>query len=416
MEAYAAVVNLMESSRISSVASQCKSIFAECVASSQLGQQTWVRSAQGDFNLWCAGISVLKTDKSSLDYRLRTRPDVRDTIRDLVQALIEALTRCQQSVLGESAPPIATETSTYVCKEKSETDDAMDGVEETWFNPDGRTLTSPQTPRTGASWDSMSNESSMSPSSSEDEVSNAVLAELISYVKMIIGQLQRISLAIKKSGNKYRFERVDATLDEDTLENFRKYLTTIILMGFEDTEARELNTTQKIKRASDYSRLSSIQRRMVRANMLRRNRIEAATGSQTKQHCSTSAEKHQESVSYAENPTAFETTSRVSRPEISQPAPSITVTTTCRSATREEAMLEAATIVASATEVGSKLDIKHLLAKRPTSTATRMTRIGASQIYPGCPGARPDGAVICPYCNDILPEEYSMSKYSTNWK
>jgi len=83
------------------VARQCKAVFAECVADPALGQHAWIRSAQGDFNLWCAGINVTSADKSSLDYRLRTRPDVRDVVHDLVRALLEALERCRRLVAGE---------------------------------------------------------------------------------------------------------------------------------------------------------------------------------------------------------------------------------------------------------------------------------------------------------------------------
>lgn len=83
------------------IARQCKVVFAECVADPSLGQHAWIRPAQGDFNLWCAGINATSADKSSLDYRMRTRPDVRDAVRDLVRALVEALKKCQQLVVGE---------------------------------------------------------------------------------------------------------------------------------------------------------------------------------------------------------------------------------------------------------------------------------------------------------------------------
>lgn len=83
---------------ISQIARQCKAAFARCAASPTLGQRPWVRSAQGDFNLWCAGINATTTDKSSLDYRLRTRQDVSDTVRDLLQAMVEAIGRCEKLV------------------------------------------------------------------------------------------------------------------------------------------------------------------------------------------------------------------------------------------------------------------------------------------------------------------------------
>lgn len=80
---------------------QCKVVFADCVSNPAFGDQAWIRSAQGDFNLWCAGIKAASTDKSSLDYRLRTKPDVREPICDLLQGLVVALQKCQQLIMGE---------------------------------------------------------------------------------------------------------------------------------------------------------------------------------------------------------------------------------------------------------------------------------------------------------------------------
>ncbi|USP74753.1 hypothetical protein yc1106_02027 [Curvularia clavata] len=242
------------------VARECKDVFARCVADPELGQHVWIRSAQGDFNLWCAGINVTRTDKSSLDYRLRTKTEVRDVVYGLVRALIGALERCWSLVA-----------------EKSRLDGGLAIIEEE-PQPDPEDM-DPESPQSCGSWDAMSNESKASASSSGNETSDPFLSEQISYAKTILGQLQRISLAIRKSGNKYRFEKADATLDENRFEDFRKHLTTVILMAFEDKMARELTAVQKMDKLSDYERLTPIQRRMVRANILRMNRIEFFTKS-----------------------------------------------------------------------------------------------------------------------------------------
>ena len=82
-------------------AEQCKVAFACCAASPALLGQAWIRSAQGDFNLWCASIKATSTSKSSLDYRLRRREDVREPICDLLQGLVVALKKCQQLAGGK---------------------------------------------------------------------------------------------------------------------------------------------------------------------------------------------------------------------------------------------------------------------------------------------------------------------------
>ena len=103
---------------------------------------------------------------------------------------------------------------------------------------------------------------------------DTALSEPVSYVKTILNQLTRISIAIRKSGAKYRFERADEALNEADFDDFRKHLTTLILMRFEDLENRNLSAVEKVHRASDFKRLSQVQRRLVHANILRRNRIE----------------------------------------------------------------------------------------------------------------------------------------------
>lgn len=249
----------------------------------------------------------------------------------------------------------------------------------------------------------MSNESSGPASSSGDETLDPILSEQISYAKTILSQLQRISLAIRKSGNKYRFEKADAALDERRFEEFRKHLTTVILIAFEDTEAKEFTTVQKMQRASDYGRLTPIQRRMVRANILRRNRIEFVTRSPTRKSRPTSVVRRP--AVDAGKPTAVEPANVDTDPGPSQPTPP-----------RESTRSAAHSTVVTATDVGSMLDIKHILTRRTSSTATKMTRIGSSQAYPGCPNPGSDGAVLCPYCNDVLPLEYSRSKHNDSWK
>ncbi|KAH6869554.1 hypothetical protein B0T10DRAFT_281052 [Thelonectria olida] len=382
---------------ICGVARQCKAVFAECVANPSLGHQAWIRAAQGDFNLWCASINATSAGKSSLDYRLRTRPDVRDAVRGLVRALVEALKKCQQLVV-----------------EESKLDDGLATIREEFQSDPGDP--DPDSPQSYVSWEAISNKSSGPASSSGDETLDPILSEQISYAKTILSQLQRISLAIRKSGNKYRFEKADAALDGNIFEEFRKHLTTIILIAFEDTEAKELTAVQKMQRASDYDRLTPIQRRMVRANILRRNRIEFVTGSPTRKSRPTSVVGRPEPAVDAGMPAAVEPATVDTDPAPSQPTPSITITPPRQTTPGESTRSVAHTTLVTATDVGSKLDIKHILTRPASSTVTKMTRIGSSQAFPGCPNPGSDGAVLCPYCNDVLPLEYSRSKHKDSWK
>lgn len=84
------------------VAEQCKTAFTECLAHEVL-DQVGIRSAQGNFNLWCAELKVTSIDdKSTLDYRLRNKENIRNIIRDLLRGLLCALSKCRQLIDGET--------------------------------------------------------------------------------------------------------------------------------------------------------------------------------------------------------------------------------------------------------------------------------------------------------------------------
>ena len=258
----------------------------------------------------------------------------------------------------------------------------------------------------------MSNESSNPESLSGDETSDPFLAEYISFVKTILRQLLHISISIRKSGNKYKFGEVDAALDEGKFEKFRNHLTTVILMAYEDPEAEELTVAEKIQRASDYERLTPIQRRMVHANILRRNRIEFMTSYPRPPLQQPEADIEGGNVTGPEHSVVNSSSG------LSRPMSSIALSGQRQLSGRESAKPETHSIAATATatEVSSQLDIRHILATKTTSAVTGMTRIGASQAYPPCPNLRPDGSLICPYCNDVLPADYCGRKGRDRWK
>jgi hypothetical protein len=89
---------------ISQLAAECKTEFARCMSITVLNEQTWLRSAQGDFNLWCAGIKAVKpdSDRSSFDHRLRKEKwkSLREDICDLLRGLLGALNKCQHFCEG----------------------------------------------------------------------------------------------------------------------------------------------------------------------------------------------------------------------------------------------------------------------------------------------------------------------------
>ncbi|KAK6519711.1 hypothetical protein TWF506_000011 [Arthrobotrys conoides] len=392
------------------VSNLCKNVFRDCVSTQDMGKQAWMRTAQGDFNLWCTGIKATSSNKSSLDYRLRDKPDVRDEICDLLRNLVDVLQICQRLIVNDA--------TAQACRSKLNlTSIVFWSTAARSRDTDGHDIADRDSDEVQdiESWEAMSNESNSPDSSSGDESPDPFLSENISYIKTILTMLWRISQEIRKSGNKFRFAKADKSLDpdEDDVLEFRRHLTSIILRGFEDQEAGTLTTAEKIQRASDYSRLTHVQKRLVHHNILRRNRIKfsAKTRERKIRHDNTHTLLQEEPVSLINDigPVAHVRPHQVA--SISR-APSASGNIAPITPARSTVFTTAVT----ATEVDSKLDIKRILARKSSSMATKMTRIGASQNYPRCPESAANGALICPYCDDFLPSGLPRSKREDNWR
>jgi hypothetical protein len=279
----------------------------------------------------------------------------------------------------------------------------------------------PDSPHSPVSWDAMSAESSNLPSISSESDSRGMdnlYSENASYIRTILSQLVRITLAIRKSGNKYRFEEVDATCDQETFEPFRRHLTALVLKSSDNEaiqeQAREFSAFQKMEQASDPSRLTAVQKRLIWANVLRRNRIEYMMKSaRSKVRSKPAPDLALEIKRAVTNPKLVLFNTEPDTTRSSSGVPTNTGPTALPTLPRTS---DNSTVAMTATEPGSKLEIKPILQKKSFSTATKMTRIGASQVYPRCPKRDADGPLICPYCSEQLPREISGPKEEHSWR
>ncbi|CAI7601643.1 unnamed protein product [Penicillium glandicola] len=354
-------------------------MFADCVAHPASKEHDWIRSSQGDFNLWHTGMKATYSDKSSLDHRLRGRPDVRKDICDLLR--------------GSSKPP----------------DDYMDSSDKEQTEEQFRVNSD-----SPVSWEGISIESDGSEIISEYS-HDPLMSECLSCIQGFLSQLVRISLAIRKSGNKHRFRQVDAELDkrleEGAYSELRRFFTTVILKGFEDDEAKTLTTKLKITRSSDATRLNKIQERLIYTNLVRRQRIDHMIELRASENF------HDAPIEIPERVNSnFQnlTTQVIDNKKISEKlSPDVAPRASSITAPQERPKTEAAF---TATDIGSKLDIKPIISRNPSSTITRITRKGVSQAYPRCPDLDVDGSLRCPYCNDALPSSYSQDERKEIWK
>ncbi|GAW22554.1 hypothetical protein ANO14919_120940 [Xylariales sp. No.14919] len=377
-------------------AKACSERFDACVASPELREHIiFIRSAQGDYNLWCSAIKATSRGKASLDYRLRNHQDVSEVVCGLLAGLETSLGRWMRratDILGDTALPVDT-------------------LEEGPHSP-----SSTDSP---ASWDAISDERSNADSAQDQDAPSMdpVMAECMSYVKTTLDQLARVSLAIRKAGNKYRFEKADAELDADAFTDFRKHLASIILRAFPDPEAQGLSAEEKMKRVSDYEVLTPVQKRLVHANILRKHRIEFVTKSRKKGERPPSGDtglvRDPRRLDETRAPTTSssaagsQNSSQVQGPALSRPP----VPDAPKAAPTPSVVL---TEAPTATDVASRLNVKHLLSAQTPSKVTNLTRVGSKQAYPKCPKLGLDGLLICPYCDDVLPSSYA--KMEQSWK
>lgn len=86
---------------ICTAAETCREVFDVCVAEPSLGDHLIaLRSAKGDFNLWCSAIKATARGKSSLDYRLKNYPDLCEAICTLLAGLAASLHKCKLRATG----------------------------------------------------------------------------------------------------------------------------------------------------------------------------------------------------------------------------------------------------------------------------------------------------------------------------
>ncbi|KAI0439345.1 hypothetical protein F4803DRAFT_47381 [Xylaria telfairii] len=373
----------------------CSERFDACIAAPALREHiVSIRSAQGDYNLWCSAIKATSRGKASLDYWLRNHEDVREMVCVLLAGLATSLGRWAQR------------TTTRL----GDVESTVNAIEEV---PDSLSTTD-----SPASWDAISDESS-NPDFAQAQDGpkiDPVMEECMSYVKATLDQLANISLVIRKAGNKYRFEIADAELDESTFEEFRNHLSSIILRAFPDPSAQSLSAEQNIKRVSDYGALTPVQKRLIYTNILRRHRIEFIAKSRKKGERSIPGHTRLAKDPRRLDETRGPTTSSIAGGRNSSwvlvagrkpdPVPEVS-----KAALTPSVVLTAAP---TAAEVDSHLDMKRFLFPQTASKITNLTRVGSTQAYPKCPRPGPDNLLICPYCDDVLPSSYAKMKQS--WK
>lgn len=314
--------------------------------------------------------------------------------------------------------------------------------------------------RTSSPWSDMDSSSSSGRSShnlneveaelSTVDVFDAERHEQKAYINTNVEVLVRIHTAIKRSGLKFRNKRADEVLMQDEKafrhlkheegdfialshpcgehEIFRRYLARLVLgNGYIHGLLQRLNHEGHDKRRANHdlpawrrvvhivlrsyfydpARLTIVQKRLVDANVVRRNRMIHA-GNLFKTTTSPEAQEEDQDLDYDR------TVQSITRVPIEatltvQPAQAVSrpLTLPTIKSNSEEKKPVSSFIAQPATELGSVFSITGAFMP-PRSSRTAATKMSARVghlDYPKCPAQH--GHFSCPYCPNVLSDEYT---------
>ncbi|KAK1521618.1 hypothetical protein CPAR01_14535 [Colletotrichum paranaense] len=340
-----------------------------------ISELDWFEYREAEYNLWCKVMKANQKGKSSLDHRVRDHADARQLIQDLLDGLCESLEDLLR--LARLKPSIIAE-----CAFKRQ---------------DGETTDE-------ASSSSGDSEDDSEIELHQDDIHRREIEYHMFYIKATISQLVNLSTRIRQSGVKYRYQKADESLKEGDFDDYVQSWRSSILGGkLAKATATVPYQTGAIADFLHESRLTIVQRRLIRANLLRRNRIRFVRESHM---------NREEPI--AETEATFEPQSTNQEildcePDVvSQALPDENIP--CQTSPKVVPSV-VPSMSHTATEIGSQFDLSVFLKEKSPSVATRATRIGGRDDleYPKCPKPPTIGTPLaCPYCADLVDDDHIL--------
>lgn len=249
------------------LAENCLLLFRQCrwAAGSTAKSTAWLENAQGRFRWWSFGLNVQKPGRSSLDHKLSYHNGVRGTVSNLLLALAASLTEYRT----------AAQNPTHLLNDSNRDRDQSFSDASSSISSEG---------------DLASDVSDSDSDAGRHRPGRSSLAIHVMYIEQCLDQLDRLSVLIRRAGDRHRHRRADQDLAKvertqpELYEEFRTYLETIILFGPMEcallahldlaASRREIPTgVAVVLRWWLRSRLNPLQQRLVQANVVRRHRI-----------------------------------------------------------------------------------------------------------------------------------------------
>lgn len=386
-------------SSISARTIACRTLFVRCLSIRVFNELDWFENRQGEFSLWDSGLKAADVGRASLDYRVRDRPDLHELICGLLDGLSEALGDCLQICMFTHRSFNMNVVSQAIAESKSLRSPMITTTDY-----------SPKLSNTDVS-DFTTRERNLDSTFDVKEI-HEDFSEQAFNIKTILDQLARISTAIRRSGAKLRYERADLSLQEQDFEEFKAHLTFIVLMPTIESYSEGSTDGDAVPcHIFDQGRLTTVQKRLIQANIIRRNRILFATQSmkQINDQKRRREEPRQANPAEKVGPPVLNTTTSTTK-EPGQP-----ITDDPRLSPVLPSSIITPSIAQSSTELGSQFDLQAVSRKKATpSVMTKITQTGDCQDYPTCPAPVSDEFLQCPYCANLLPVEYSKTR--SRWK
>ena len=243
----------------------CLQSFTDCLAVEALMTDEWAENRLADFNLWASGIGASARGRASLDSRLALKPEAREVIANLLRLLAGVVDECQN--LGQAEPPSPSRQLLIDAWNLAALSATSNLLSESGHDgePRGRPATlSPEEPpaRSFSPWSDDSTSDTRSETELQSFSSGNPLHENMQNIEMMLDQLARIAIAVRRSGRRSRLQKADQKFKREEHKDLEEHLITVLL-------ARPGFSKEQIHRF----KLSEVQRHLINCNLKRRNRF-----------------------------------------------------------------------------------------------------------------------------------------------
>lgn len=396
---------------ISQASAECLQSFTDCLDVEPLGKEEWAENRLADFNLWVSGTGASAQKRASLDSRLALEPQAREVILALLNQLTEAVGQCK--ALGE--PRIITYL-TYLIAANSSYKLALalsKMMNQDEQQTDEQPVAVAQKDRPSSAWSDVSSDEEL-----EMELrllaSRSPLDKQMKAIELMLDQLARIALAVRRSGRRSRLQKADQQFKPEDHNDLQTHLVTILLAQPESSGGPFQSFDQKnpslLKEQTDPARLSEIQQRLVRCNLKRRNRFLYAQRHAEKLGSGILQNQH-----HIQPIEATETPPDASKELVEVPVTSEPLPIKEKQPDRKENVPANPTIRTgtSASAVSDALALQQMHKAAP-APSTVMSKTVLSLKYPHPPKVGDDVLIFkCPCCCQALPRIFSEGQ---KWK